>query len=392
MRSKKIQAVFLCLVLAGCLVGAAAAAEPAPLKPKFLASFDIPKDGRMIVLPVSMGGKTYQFMLDTGSSFSTFDEILRPLLGKPRLSNERMGSDGKMHVEHVYYAPDAKLGDLSFRSGGAVLCVDLDELRQLIGLDIRGVIGMGFLRQYVMQIDCSAGVISFFKAGDEAAAPADWGQPSQMQRAPQGSPLILGRLYDKYEGPFVIDTGYGDTGTLSAKLFDRLRKEELFKGVSEMPIETTEGSAVGISARVDGFSIGKLEYKNMIFDKAPGSSMLGMGFVRRQKLTLDFPNLKAYLQKGPAFDSADQNDMSGLHLLKQNDGIVVYFVDKDYPGEAAGLKKDDLLYQINGKNVSNMSLWEVRKILSSKGGEKIDIMFQRDKKFFKTSLTLKSQL
>ena len=177
--------------------------------------------------------------------------------------------------------------------------MDLSELRQLTGLDIRGIVGLGLVRRHAVQIDCSAGTLTIFRSGDESANPADWGEPHKMLRAPQGSPVLVGRLYDKYEAPFMIDTGYPDTGMLTEKFFELLQNEKLFTSVAKMPIETTSGSDVGVSARVDGFAIDKLEYKNMIFDKAPGTSMVGMGFVRRQKLTLDFPNLKVYLQPGP---------------------------------------------------------------------------------------------
>ena len=53
--------------------------------------------------------------------------------------------------------------------------------------------------------------------------------------------------------------------------------------------------------------------------------------------------------------------MSGLHLLKQENGVVIHSVDKDSPAAAAGLKKDDVLFKINGQDVSGISLWKVRK-------------------------------
>ena len=389
MRKVIIKLLLPVLVFTGLSVTVGISAEPEPVAPKLLARFEIPKDGQMIVLPVTMDGKSYPFLVDTGSAYNTFDESLVSLLGKPRESIESKGNDGKMHSVNVYYAPDAKLGDLSFRTGGPVLCVDLDELRQLSGLEIRGVIGMGFLRRYVVQIDTGAGTLSLLKSGDEATAPADWGQPNLMRMARQGSPVILGQLFDKYETSFLIDTGYADTGTLSAKLFNQLRKEKLFKKVSEIPIETLAGKGVGVSARVDGFSVGKTEYKGIIFDLAPRSNMLGMGFVSRQKLTFDFPNLKAYITKGNALARIDQNDMSGLHLLKKTGGVIVYSVDKGSPAVIAGLKKDDLLYQINGQHVSKISLWKVRQIFRSEAGKKIEVVFQRGKKYFKTSFVLK---
>ena len=372
-------------------LGVAADAPAKPAAPKTLVSFNIPVDGQVIVLPVTFGdGKEYQFLLDTGSAYNTFDTSLEAQLGKPRQSMKTLGNDGKKHVVHVYYAPDAKLGPLSFRQGGPVLCVDLAELREVTGLDIRGVIGMGFLRHYVLQIDCPSGKLKLMKPGDEARTPADWGQAVDMRRAVQGSPLVLGRLYGKYGATFLIDTGYLDSAGLSGKLFDLLNKDKLFTAVVQTPVETLRGKSVGISARVDKFALGKRNYSGLIFNRSAGGNMLGMGFVRRQKLTMDFPNLKAYLD-APA-RSVDQNDMSGLHLLATKDGVTVHSVDENSQASLAGIKAGDILSQINAQPVSELSLWKIRQILRAKDGQKVEIIFQRDKKFFKTSFALKKRI
>jgi len=105
---------------------------------------------------------------------------------------------------------------------------------------------------------------------------------------------------------------------------------------------------------------------------------------------MDFPNLKAYLD-APA-RSVDQNDMSGLHLLATKDGVTVHSVDENSQASLAGIKAGDILSQINAQPVSELSLWKIRQILRAKDGQKVEIIFQRDKKFFKTSFALKKRI
>jgi hypothetical protein len=381
------KATLLCVAMIALLAGECHAAGAG-----ILASFDIPSDGQVITLPVVLtDGKEYQFLLDTGSAYNTFDKSLESMLGKPRQSIKTLGNDGKMHVVHVYYAPDAKLGALSLHQGGAVLCVDLTELREVTGLDIMGVIGMGFLRRYVLQIDAPGGKLRLMRSGKMAKTPKDWGQALPMPRAVQGSPLVLGRLYGKYEAPFLIDTGYVGTAGLSGKLFDRLDQEKLFTALARKPVARLGGKGFGSLARVDKFALGKWSYSGLIFNRAAEGNMLGMGFVRRQKLTMDFPNLQAYLEAPRAI--TDQSDMSGLHLLMKNSAdVVVHSVDKNSQAYQAGLKAGDILNQVNSRPISELTLFEIRQMLRAGNGQKIEVIFKRGDKFFKTSFTMKKKI
>src|SRR5438552_141411 len=71
--------------------------------------FAIPKGGDVIVLPVALQGKTYQFMLDTGASSNVYDTALP--IGDPVREQTIHGSDGDARLK-MYKAPEAHLGVL----------------------------------------------------------------------------------------------------------------------------------------------------------------------------------------------------------------------------------------------------------------------------------------
>ena len=356
-------------------------------RPKMLSRFKIFRNGRPILLPVVLQGKTYSFLLDTGASHTTFDLPLEPLLGEPKDTMLVETSDKKTHEMHIYYAPDAPVGNLNLQRGGVVYCVDLGELKEVIGLDIKGVVGMGLLRKYAMQIDFDQGILCFFESDEKEHH--DWGQEIPMDSLPNGVPFVLGKLLGEYNIPFLVDTGYGDTGTLSEKVFDHLLKQKGLKTVETTLVGKTSGSFHSLVTRMDEFTLGDRTYKGLIFDKGQKASVLGLGFLSRHKVTFDFPNSKLYLKKGGNYDKPDENDMSGLHLLKKDLGVFVHSVDKGLPAAMSGLKAKDILQKVNGQGIGKYTLSQIRSLLRSEDGKVIRVIFRREGKDYKTSFRLK---
>ena len=348
----------------------------APAGPKLLCEFKIATGGRPILLPVKIAGKTYKFMMDTGASHTTFDDSLQPLLGKPRETLE-VKKGGKTHKAHTYCAPDATVGPLNLRVGGAVMCVDLSELREVTGLDIRGVIGMGMLRRYVIRIDSDRGVVQFFTAGQKPGP--DWGSLVNMSLTSYGVPVIDGTFFGEFRTKLLIDTGFYPCGMISEKLFKALTFKKLIYKTVETQVMTAEGNLKSTEARVDDLLVGESHYNGLVFIKGRGANMLGLGFLSRHVVTFDFPNVKLYLKKGRNFNATDQTDMSGLHLLQKTDApncrsrIVIHSVDAGLPAAGCGLKAGDVLEKVNGRNAGEYGLMGLRELLKSGPGKKISV-------------------
>ena len=368
-------------------------AEPAGAtgaQPKMLSRFKIPPNGQPILLPVILKGKTYSFLLDTGASHTTFDLPMQSLLGEPKDTILVETPDKKTHEMRVYYAPDASVGNLNLQLGGVVYCVDLSELKEATGLDIKGVVGMGLLRKYAMQIDFDQGILSFFES-DEKEHP-DWGQEIPMDSLPNGIPFVLGTLFEEIRVPFLVDTGYGDTGTLSENVFNHLLEQKKLKMVETTLVGKANGSFNSLITRIDGLALGDRTFKGLVFDKGQKASILGLGFLSRHKVTFDFPNSKLYLKKGGNYEKPDEDDMSGLHLLKKEIGIVVHSLDKGSPAAMSGLKVKDVLQTVNGQDTGKYTLLQIRTLLKSEDGKEINVIFLREGKKYKTSFRLKRRI
>jgi C-terminal processing protease CtpA/Prc len=64
----------------------------------------------------------------------------------------------------------------------------------------------------------------------------------------------------------------------------------------------------------------------------------------------------------------DEDDMSGLHLLRKDGSVVVYAVDKDSPADASGLQSQDKIIRVNGTAAENLSMRQLRATLMAGDG------------------------
>lgn len=361
-------------------------------RPRLLAEFTTARDGEPILLPLTMGGQTYRFLLDTGANRTTFDESLESLLGQPKETLQVETTDRKIHRMNVYYAPEAFVGPLGLQDAGAVFCVDLTSLREATGLAIDGVLGNTFLRRYAVQIDFDAGKVRFYQS-ENAQPDESWGQATKMSMLPSGVPVVAVGLAQDIENIMLVDTGYGETGILPAELFDALRKEKNVPVAAAKHLNQEGQEVQTLVARVGDMRLGENRYVGLILDRSETAvSMLGLGFLSRHIVTFDFPNDKLYLKPGLRYNLPDEIDMSGLHLLRKPQGVVVHSVDADSPAAVVGMATGDILRRVNGQDVGGMSLIQIRKMLRAGEGKAVEIIFQRGEKGYKTTLTLKKQI
>jgi hypothetical protein len=378
-------------LILGVVAGLTAVAQG---QARLLAEFTTASGGEPILLPVTMQGKTYTFLLDTGANRTTFDEKLEPLLGTPKQAFQAEMEDGQVNQMKIFYAPNASVGPLSLQTAGAVFCVDLTSLREATGLNIDGVLGNTFLRKYTVQIDFDAGKVRFYEYEKESDKPEpSWGQAVRMELLPSGVPVLVVELAGDVQNVVVVDSGYGETGMLPANLFDHLRKEKNIPVASTKHLSRDSEEIQSVVGRVDDLKVGENRYTGLTLDRSDGAvSLLGLGFLSRHTVTFDFPNDKLYLKKGKRYDQPDEVDMSGLHLLKKSNGVTVHSVDEGSPAAKAGIQPQDILRRINNEDVGGMTLSTIRQQLRGGDGKAVEIIFQRGEKGFKTTLKLKKQI
>lgn len=341
--------------------------------PAVLEQFTIEKGGRPILAPVRIQERDYLFYLDTGASVCVFDASLRRILGKP-IHVREVGTAGGPTTVEVFNPPEAFVGELDLREGGPVVCRDMEMVRRATGRDIRGMLGMGFLKQYVIRIDFDFGKLQF-RSWDGREHP-EWGIANRLYTSREDAQEVLyvkGNPAGVGEVQFMVDTGESGVGCLGAEVFERATDQRaLAEGLSE----TFGGTRRFKVARISGLTIGGVEHRGVAMHEAR-ENLIGLGLLSRYVVTLDFIEMKMYLRKGQAFDKPNEIDMSGLHLWRLEGRPVVHSVDKDSPAEAAGIKAEDVVLKVGEKKTAEVDICDLRDLLKSGDGKEIKMTVKR---------------
>ena len=349
-----------------------------------LAEFPIEPNSDLILLPVSVGGKERNFLLDTGSTVSVFDRSLSS--GTPVRMITVGPPSGRPVEKGLYEPPKASVGGLDMRPAGPVLYSNFSAMRAVSDRDIWGLIGMQFLKSYIVQVDFDARKVRLLDP--RTISREDWGAPVPMRINGSGLPEIEARIEGQNPVIFVIDTGDNGGGNLSRSLFELLFPEQKNARVKNLMFT---GMRASPSGRAPTLSIGALSLPGIVFESARISS-LGLTLLRRCTATFDFPRGTLYLKPGKQFNVAEDADMSGLHLLRLEGRIVALAVDPGSPAAQAGLLDGDVVLGAEGHPETGRDLVALRRLLSSGDGRRVTLNVLRDGRPIPVELSLRKLL
>lgn len=357
----------------------AGAAAPATV----IEEFPLDQGGDMILVPVTVSRRPCLFWLDTGSSYTIYDRSLGdPIAGSAGSATLRDG-EGVPVSAPVVWAPDAFVGSLRLPRRGLVL--DLAHLRQAGGYDIRGIVGMDFLGQYVVRLDFDACKLQILTAPGSGS-----GREIPIMRANDGRPFVRAEVPETTEW-FLIDTGavgIGHAGNLRSGLLDHLLSARHAVSVAGTRHATLASAGRGVSrAALDALTVGPFHHQNLVFGSTEGTSTLGNDYWSRYVVTFDFPQERMFLKESRNFAKPVLLNKSGLYLLKVDGAVVVDYVDRHSPGARAGVRRGDVIIGVGTLDAQRAALRSVRLALCAasgplpltieRSGTKITVMLRR---------------
>lgn len=349
-------------------------------------TFDFDPNNDLILLPVSYKDKQLLFFLDTGASITAFDIAFEKELGNPKKTVGGITAGGKTALP-VYNAPEAYLGPYNLKDYNEVLCTDMTMLSFVAGEKISGIIGMNFLKKHCVQIDADNSKLTIYNSPLERTD--NLGQQFSL-KFDRDIPFLYSSIDGIRQTSFLIDLGADSDIMLQTNEFENLVKNKKLQ-TTETLAETATGTVKARLSRLDRFQLGQYEYKDLLLEQGV-NNILGLQFMARHLVTMDFPNEKIYFKKGENFSHIYQSDMSGLHLLKIDGNITVYSVDKGSPAETAGIKSHDVIVSVQGKEAGQFHITQIRDILSSEDGKKISLTIKRGDQTQDVVVTLKKKI
>jgi hypothetical protein len=286
----------LAAVLAGMSVLSAVAADEHLKLPKDLPlAKDAGEGGEIYVMIHLHSGEAFPFVLDTGSSWTIFDQQLESKLGT-RLSTGTIWRWGKSQDTGLYESPALYLGGARLQMTGNYVAVnDFTELAKTAQHPICGILGMDVLEHYCIQIDFAAGKLHFLDG--EHADKSKWGRAIPMTNIGDGCLVIDQNLTGAKDAGSLIDTGCNYGGWLVPELYDKWTNATVT--LAEGGVHAPNGILNGEKYRELGLH--KLDRQTVNSGDAHMQfNGVGLRALSRYTVTFDFPNRTMYLRH-PSF-------------------------------------------------------------------------------------------
>jgi hypothetical protein len=242
------------------------------------------RGGWLIVTLRLESGEELPCVLDTGTSDTMIDKSLQPKLGKS-LGTATFQSWGVKETNSMYAAPKLYLGGARLMMTGTdIFTYDCKPMSVATGRPIMGILGMDVLEHYCLQMDFAAGKLRFLD--DERADKKMWGRafPIVALNSRDPRPAVRENLLGAQGPHSLIDSGCDDDGWLMPKFFQQWTN----RAVS--PAKGEARSPVGM------FGGQKYPYVSLRSQNVE-SDGIGIHFLARHLVTLDFPKRTMYLQR-----------------------------------------------------------------------------------------------
>lgn len=229
-------------------------------------------------------GEKLPFVLDTGSAATLFDVSLKPKLGE-RLGSMTTWNFGTKQEADIHVSPKLYLGNTPLMiTGSNVLTYDFQKMSPASGSEYptMGILGMDVLEHYCVQLDFEARKVRFLNPHGlktiKLGKPMPLDLPSDDSRVFIQSPSLLGTASRK----LLVDTGFQADGASDHERYDQI--------VEELKLRSVSGCSLFPKCEWNGEA-----YTNLIILK--GEGLIGLRFLARHLVTLDFPNRTMYLKQ-----------------------------------------------------------------------------------------------
>ena len=352
-----------------------------------LAEFGIEPGPRLVLLPVTVNGRTLSFCVDTGAWKTVFDSSLQPELGPQLGSSVVMTPAGQLSVP-LHRCPKASVGALDLTRVQDVACHDLTQMRYASGKEFYGILGMDFLQKYAVEFDLDEGKCRLWEA-----APQNWSkqanaQPLQFDQSIR--PYVTVTLPGGKPEAFLIDTG-ANASTLRDSCFDELVEQRSLVAAGLVIGYAAAGTFHGQIGFVNELKLDGYSHRGSRLDRDPASA-LGIRYLSRYKVRLDLPGGNAYFAPGKRFAAPEPTATSGMSVLQVNGEKIVSAVERGGPGALQRVQPGDVILSVDGRDAKACDMVALHEVLTREPGTTVAIQLRRSGHSFNANVELQSRL
>jgi Aspartyl protease len=244
------------------------------------------------------------------------------------------------------YTPKACVGVLGVTVSNITIGdIELDHVSAVEGTRVDGLMGGELFSKYVVRIDYMRSSVDVFPASYEYHGDGTI-LPLTIDGLVFTDASVLAPDGHYVRGTFIVDTGVRLALLLNGPFVD---KNHLLDGQRRVP-HATVGVGVGGETRGDVFRVSEFALEglhmsdvmavasrdNVVVDPNDGlAGIIGGDFLRRFRLTLDYPHHRMVLEETPETRAPFNYDRSGMFLLAEGDDFRTIRVHRVIAGSTA---------------------------------------------------------
>ena len=359
--------------------------------------------GRHVWLRASINGAPpADFLFDTGASITVIDSAYAERIGlasEGRIEAMGAGSSGRasfavlksLRVESAdsdgVELTDQRVGVLSVNSA----------LEPYFWRECAGVIGYGFISQFVSEIDFDHSTITLYD-------PHGFSYQGSGARFPMtlaGTvPAVRMRLDDKMSGDFRLDVGSNSTVDLHAPFVREHAIDPGKHGALEVSGAGFGGEFSSRITRMKRIDVGPFGWDDPLVSLSGATAgalasedyagNVGNHILERFKVTFDYDRHAVYLEPGAKYASRDHFSRTGLQLARYGGEVRAGQVIEHSPAGNAGIEAGDQVLSLEGRPILDYGMDELNHMFEDgEPGTTLRMQISHDGKTREVKLKLK---
>ncbi|SRR6266498_200489 len=314
------------------------------------------------------------FLLDTGATWTIIDVDKAKELNIRSEGNLTLDM-GQRHTVATTFAKDAVLELAGVKVAVPELAVMPVKFRH--APQIVGVVGSEVFKRYVVAIDYQTKTLNLFEPQSyHYTGPGQILPIELVEEYPHIMVTISRGKVDPVEARLGIDTGASQTVMLNGPFIEQNKLLETTEGTIKLSAGGLGGGNIIRRVRATSVKVGDIVFEHPLIDFSTGKGaghdgVIGNGLLNRFKMITDYSRKRVILE--PAEKMADPTDFDFFQFDLVSDGKNVKVSDVLQAAAAgiAGLKTGDVLLEIEGQSVANMSLTEIKRMFIWDGRDRV---------------------
>src|SRR6218665_1236435 len=333
----------------------------------YYEEIDIELSNNKIIVPVTIDGKLYKFLLDTGApnllSKRVLNEIGTTKTQKINVNDANNNADSLQMVQ----IPSIKIGNLNVLDNVALVS-DLDNHPILKCFKLDGFIGSNFFRNSILKVSLKDKKITITNNVKLLQIKS---KPTELKLiGDQKSPYIKISFNNnkKINEDVLVDTGMDGFYEISNRAYTIFSKEKVFAelsrsyGTAGIGLFGNASMKEQIMIKSNVLRINHTSFKNLItMTTDDNNSRIGFDVLRYGDIVIDFINEKFYFEAEKEV-TFDKKPLIYSSTVIDNKYVVGFVWDKAYQDK---LNVGDEIIRINNYNLNKMDLCEIVNLRNS---------------------------